>query len=118
MMRSRLRSLRKSKCWATAMFEVVEMKVLDWAGDRKILDHSSAQTQLLKTMSELGELADAVIKGDVEGIEDGIGDVLVTLALVAHFHSLDLTTCFESAYHTIKDRTGTLMPNGVFVKDE
>ena len=95
----------------------VEMKVVQWAEARKIIPNASSQTQLLKTMSELGELADALIKGDREGVIDGLGDVLVTLIIVAAKEDLDLVTCLKSAYNEIKDRKGTMMPNGVFVKD-
>lgn len=98
-------------------FAQIELDVIRWAEARKILPNSTSQTQLLKTMSELGELADALIKGDHAGIIDGLGDVLVTLIIVAAKEDLDLTKCLESAYKEIKDRTGTMMPNGVFVKD-
>ena len=95
----------------------VEMQVIQWAEARRILPNSTSQTQLLKTMSELGELADAIIKRDKPGIIDGLGDVLVTLIIVAAREDLDLVTCLKSAYDKIKDRTGTMMPNGVFIKD-
>ncbi|CAB4198121.1 NTP-PPase_u3 domain containing protein [uncultured Caudovirales phage] len=98
-------------------FEQVELEVIRWAEARKILPNSTSQTQLLKTMSELGELADALIKGDRHGIVDGLGDVLVTLIIVAAKEDVDLVCCLKSAYDEIKDRTGTMMPNGVFVKD-
>lgn len=95
----------------------VETKVIQWAEARKILPNSTSQTQLLKTMSELGELADALIKGDRGGVIDGLGDVLVTLIIVAAKEDLDLVACLESAYEEIKDRKGTMMPNGVFIKE-
>ena len=95
----------------------VEMQVIQWAEARKIIPNATSQTQLLKTMSELGELADALIKGDRDGIIDGLGDVLVTLIIVAAKEDLDLVDCLKSAYKEIKDRTGTMMPNGVFIKD-
>jgi len=98
-------------------FAQVEMAVITWAEARKILPNASSQTQLLKTVSELGELADALIKGDRDGVIDGLGDVLVTLIIVAAKEDLDLTNCLKSAYEQIKNRTGTMMPNGVFVKD-
>lgn len=56
--------------------EFVE-NVQTWATERGIYEHSTPQAQLLKMLSELGELADAVIKNDVEGIKDAIGDVAV-----------------------------------------
>lgn len=95
----------------------VEMKVIQWAEARRILPNSTSQTQLLKTMSELGELADAIIKRDKPGIVDGLGDVLVTLIIVAAKEDVDLVACLKSAYNEIKARTGTMMPNGVFIKD-
>jgi len=98
-------------------FETLEAQVIDWAKARKIIPNATSQTQLLKTVSELGELADALIKGDREGVIDGLGDVLVTLIIVAEKEELDLVTCLNSAYQEIKDRKGTLMPNGCFVKE-
>lgn len=98
-------------------FAQVEMAVIQWAEARKILPNATSQTQLLKTVSELGELADALIKGDREGVIDGLGDVLVTLIIVAAKEDLDLTQCLESAYNQIKHRKGTMLPNGVFVKE-
>ena len=68
-------------------------------------------------MSELGELADATIKGDDEGIVDGVGDVLVCLIIYCALQGIDLKSCLEVAYGEIKNRRGTLMPNGVFVKE-
>lgn len=94
-----------------------ETKVIKWAEARKIIPNADSKTQLLKTVSELGELADALIKGDRAGVIDGLGDVLVTLIVVAALENLDLATCLASAYAEIKDRKGTLLPNGVFVKE-
>ena len=53
--------------------------VQDWAAERGIYDHSTATAQLLKALSELGEVADAVIKNDRDALTDGIGDVAVCL---------------------------------------
>ena len=43
-------------------FAAVEIKVIQWAEQRRIIPNSNPETQLLKAMSELGELADATIK--------------------------------------------------------
>ena len=100
-------------------FEDLERKVVQWAKDRQIIPNSTAQSQLLKTMSELGELSDALLKNDREGVIDGFGDVLVTLILCAKLHNpnIDMTYCLGEAYNTIKDRKGTLTPEGIFVKE-
>src|SRR5699024_11406582 len=50
-----------------------------WAEDRGIYEHSTPEAQLLKALSELGELADAVVKNDREALKDAIGDVAVCL---------------------------------------
>lgn len=53
--------------------------VESWATERGIYEHSTPEAQLLKALSELGELADAVIKNDRDGLKDAIGDVAVCL---------------------------------------
>ena len=65
----------------------------------------------------MGELADATIKGDRHGIRDGVGDVMVCLIIFCALQQIDLTACLAEAYNEIKDRKGTMLPNGVFVKD-
>lgn len=95
----------------------VEMKIIQWSEARKIIPNSTPDTQLLKMMSELGELADATIKKDRDGIVDGVGDVMVCLVNYCALQDINLVTCMESAYSEIKNRKGTLMPNGVFVKE-
>jgi NTP pyrophosphatase (non-canonical NTP hydrolase) len=98
------------------MKDLIE-KVEQWGRDRCIIPNSTPQAQLLKSMSEMGELADATLKSDVPEIVDGVGDVLVTLILYSALQNLDIEDCLESAYNTIKDRRGTLTPEGVFVKE-
>lgn len=94
----------------------LEMKIVQWAEARKIIPNSTPATQLLKAMSELGELADATIKDDRLGIVDGVGDVMVCLINFCALQDINLVTCMDIAYDEIKHRKGTLMPNGVFVK--
>jgi NTP pyrophosphatase (non-canonical NTP hydrolase) len=99
-------------------FDTLETKVIEWAKARKIIPNALPHTQLLKAVSELGELADAEIKGDVSGMIDGIGDVLVCLINYSASRGLSLTQCLAAAYDEIKDRKGTLLPNGTFVKEQ
>jgi NTP pyrophosphatase (non-canonical NTP hydrolase) len=65
----------------------------------------------------MGELAAATIRNNRPGIEDSIGDVMVCLVNYCALQDINLVTCIEKAYTEIKDRKGTLMPNGVFVKE-
>lgn len=98
-------------------YRATELLVLRWASARGILKNSNSKTQLLKTMSELGELADAIAKRDKLAIIDGLGDVLVTLIVVADLEGVDLTTCLKAAYDEIKDRKGYLNEHGIFIKE-
>lgn len=97
-------------------FAEVEIKVIQWAEARRIIPNAKPHTQLLKAFSEMGELADAENKGDMPAIKDGVGDVLVCLINYCALRDIDLTECLALAYDEIKDRKGTLLPNGVFVK--
>jgi len=99
-----------------AMDELIS-KIETWARDRQIIPNSNPQAQLMKTVSELGELADATLKNDRPGIVDGVGDVIVTLVIYAALQGVKLEDCLASAYGEIKDRKGTLTPEGVFVKE-
>ena len=101
-----------------AVMDELIAKVEQWARDRKIIPNSNPQSQLMKTVSELGELADATLKSDRAGIVDGVGDVIVTLVIYAALQGVSLEDCLASAYGEIKDRRGTLTPEGVFVKHE
>lgn len=95
----------------------VEMKIIQWAEARRIIPNSTPETQLLKAVSELGELADATIKKDREEVIDAVGDVMVCLINYCALQDISLVSCMESSYDTIKNRKGTLLPNGVFVKE-
>jgi NTP pyrophosphatase (non-canonical NTP hydrolase) len=99
-------------------YEELETSIINWASERKIIQNSTSNSQLLKAIAEIGELADAYNKGSRDGIIDGLGDVMVCLINFATIERLHLIECLESAYNEIKDRRGTLMPNGVFVKEE
>lgn len=101
-----------------ASLELLVVSVERWAEARKIIPNSNPQSQLMKTVSELGELADATLKGDREGIIDGVGDVLVTLAIYCRLQGISMNECLAAAYEEIKDRKGTLTAEGVFVKEE
>lgn len=99
-------------------FEDYESMVLDWAEERKILPNATPASQLLKAVSEMGELADAVNKGNRDQLQDAVGDVVVCLINLCALSDTDITSCLSIAWNEIKDRKGTLLPNGVFVKEE
>lgn len=98
-------------------YRAIEIEIIRWAEARKIIPNARPYSQLLKAVSEMGELADAENKGDMASIRDAVGDVVVCLINYCALRDIDLVECLHGAYAEIKDRKGTLMPNGVFVKE-
>ena len=99
-------------------FDEFRGNVERWARTRGIYEHSTIQAQVLKSVSELGELADATIKGDRDGFVDAIGDVVVCLVNAAYMQGVDFDECLVKAWNAIKDRKGHMVAGGAFVKDE
>lgn len=98
--------------------EQLEALVVNWAKERKIIPNSTPESQVLKAVSEMGELADATLKGQDEEMQDAIGDVVVCLVNLCCLKGWTLAECLNEAWEQIKDRRGTLLPNGCFVKEE
>lgn len=102
----------------------LEALVTKWAEDRGIMTKSSPSAQFQKTMEEMGELARALMEmyddvsnlGAFSEVIDGIGDVLVTLIILARLCETDVTTCLNRVYEEIANRKGKMV-NGIFVKD-
>lgn len=120
----------------------IELDVIRWAEARKIIPNATLTAQARKTTEEAGELLEAattlttldeLIKrlphlahvepvieyrnASIVKLRDGIGDVLVTLINTAALADVDVIDCLEDAYQEIKDRKGTLLPDGTFVKE-
>jgi NTP pyrophosphatase (non-canonical NTP hydrolase) len=98
-------------------YTTLEIEILRWSEARRIIPNSTPQAQFLKAVSEVGELADALNKNNMDGIKDGVGDVLVCMINMCALLDINMTDCLQLAYNEIKDRKGTLLPNGVFVKE-
>ena len=93
-----------------------ENLTLGWSNDRGILQNSTASQQFMKLVSEMGELADNIAKG--QDVRDDIGDMMVVLTNIAHLSGTNLSECFAEAWADIKDRRGYLNENGVFIKED
>ena len=91
--------------------------IRSWADERGIYDKGDPKTQLIKLYEESGELAQALLKNDRDGIIDAIGDCVVVLTNLAYLAGTDIESCIQSAYDEISSRTGK-MKNGTFVKNE
>jgi len=91
-------------------------KIRDWAIDRNIIEGSTMQSQFVKLVEELGELAHGISKSRDDEIVDGIGDCVVVLTIIAAQHGVQIEDCIGIAYNEIKDRKGRMI-NGTFVKE-
>ena len=90
-------------------------KVEQWATN-KGLDKSAPEKQFLKVAEETAEIARGLARGDIEEVEDGIGDTIVTVIILAMQLNLKIDDCLMTAYNEIRDRKGKLI-DGVFVKE-
>jgi NTP pyrophosphatase (non-canonical NTP hydrolase) len=96
---------------------VLHKQVINWSMDRNIILGSTPTAQYLKASSEMGELADAVLKANITEAKDAIGDVLVCLINLSVMLGTDISECLEGAYDEIRYRNG-IMHNGAFVKED
>ena len=106
-------------------------KVLQWGLDKGITGPNGKATpitQAKKMREEALETIDAVYQAELandpwESVEasnaiiDGIGDVTVTLILLAERCGMTLEQCLQAAYDVISRRTGRMI-NGTFVRDK
>lgn len=93
----------------------LDEKVVEWAID-KGLDQAESSKQFLKVSEETGEVAAALARNDMYALADGIGDVAVTLIILAKQNGLTLQECLQQAFDEIKGRNGKMI-DGVFVKE-
>ena len=99
-------------------FEELHEAIIQWAEDRNMIkpDRLTGLAQLAKVTEELGELSAGINKNDENKVKDSLGDILVTLIILAQDLNLDLLDCLNSAYRVIQNRKGKTI-NGVFVKE-
>lgn len=97
-------------------FEELHDAVIQWAENRNMISPKNTSRQYMKVSEELGEIAEGINKNNREQVEDSLGDILVTLIILAQDLNFDLLDCLNSAYNVIKDRKGKTI-NGVFVKE-
>lgn len=91
--------------------------ILAWAEPKQLLKPENAITQLAKLTEEVGELAQAILKGNKHGQKDALGDIRVVIAILANQLGFDIDECEQFAYDVIVNRTGKTI-NGTFVKQE
>ena len=96
------------------MNELVKL-VEEWAKEKR-LDKAEPEKQMLKVIEEVGEVGASLARNNENDLRDGIGDMVVTLIILAMQNNMDLYECLNQAYSEIKNRQGKMV-NGVFVKE-
>lgn len=89
-------------------------QVEQWSKDKNLHEADSSK-QFTKVVEEVGEVAAALARSDEELLRDGIGDVVVTLIILAQQNGMTLEECLTQAYGEIADRQGRTI-NGTFIK--
>jgi len=87
-----------------------------WADEKQLLKSENSLKQFTKVVEEVGEVAAALAREDKDELKDGIGDVVVTLIILAEQQGLSLGECLAAAYDEIKNRKGKTI-NGTFIKE-
>lgn len=98
-------------------FAELELNVIRWSEQRRIIPNSTPQAQFIKLQEEVDELHDALRKQDMAETVDAIGDCTVVLLNICALLDVNFTECLAHAYSQIKDRRGTLGTDGIFVKE-
>lgn len=89
--------------------------VIEWGREKELHDPNK---QFIKLVEEVGEVAHEISRNQYNSlaIEDGIGDTLVTIIILADILGYNPMECLELAYNEIKNRTGETK-DGTFVKN-
>lgn len=63
--------------------EELKRLIIGWANERNLIHKENAPKQRLKLIEECGELANAILKDDVDAQKDAIGDIFVVLIILS-----------------------------------
>ena len=96
----------------------LSINILDWGMKHGIIHNGTQLGQAVKMFEEATEALDAISTGSTEDLVDAIGDVYVTLVMLAGTRGLSIEECVEHAWNQIKDRRGYLREDGVFVREK
>lgn len=78
-------------------------RVKEWAHQRNILEGSTPAAQALKLVEEVGEVIDGIQSNCAFSIEDGIGDTLVVIVILATQLGLDAEKLIEDSMSKLKE---------------
>ena len=97
-------------------FAEIELDIIRWAQQRRIIPNSTPLAQAIKTTEEVAELLKALSSDNIEEAKDAYADIVITLIIGSALLDVDLVSCIKQAFLVIKDRKGYLTKDGIFVK--
>ena len=100
-----------------ASFSEIELDVIRWSEQRRIIPNSTPFAQSIKAVEEINELVDALRDNNKAEAIDAVGDTVVCLINVCALLDVNLTDCLAAAYEQIKDRKGYMNAEGLFIKE-
>ena len=99
------------------LLEELDINIIMWGEEKGLISPERIDRQFMKMVEEVGEVAECISKGKPDELALELGDVFVTLTLLAAQNKLNLTDCVQLAYDKIKGRSGKII-NNTFVKNE
>ena len=104
--------------------ETLIKNVEQWAHEKGITDYKNWDKQFMKFQEEAIELHTEMVLNDKsiyhidkKDMKLEMGDVFVTLIVLAKQQDIELSECLSMAWNKIKNRRGKTI-NGQFVKEE
>lgn len=95
-------------------FDKISMAVRKWRREKQITD---VPKQILKVQEELTETWEAIYKNEsTDALKLEVGDVIITVIILADMLGVDLTECLRKSFNKIKNRTGKTV-GGTFIKN-
>lgn len=63
--------------------EELKQLIIEWANERNLIHKENAPKQRLKLIEECGELANAILKDNIDSQKDAVGDIFVVLIILS-----------------------------------
>lgn len=88
-----------------------------WAEDRNFKDGATIEGQQLKLVEEVGEIAAAIARNNIDGIKDGIGDAAVVLTILCFLRGYAIEDVLAACYPQKINIAEALLENIAFFYD-
>lgn len=88
-----------------------------WAEERNFKDGATIEGQQLKLVEEVGEIAAAIARNNIDGIKDGIGDAAVVLTVICFLRGCAIEDVLAACYPQKIDIAAALLEEATLIDD-